>query len=126
MSTHLEKIMATTLLRMTERKQAADLGHLEALAQAHQPRGFAARLRSVAATGPAIISEVKKASPSRGVIRADFQPAWIAQRYQSAGAAAISVLTDEDRSSSTVVIFRPFRRSTGKGQSNPPGTVNLR
>ncbi len=96
MSTHLEKIMANTLLRMTARKQAADMGQLEALAAAHQPRGFAANLRSVSATGPAIISEVKKASPSRGIIRADFQPEWIARRYQSAGAAAISVLTDED------------------------------
>jgi indole-3-glycerol phosphate synthase len=56
------------------------------------PRGFARALR-----GPriALIAEVKKASPSRGVLRADFDPVWLAQRYAEGGAAAISVLTDE-------------------------------
>lgn len=55
-------------------------------------RGFLAALR---ASRRAIIAEVKKASPSRGVIRADFEPVWIAERYAAAGAAAISVLTEE-------------------------------
>lgn len=55
-------------------------------------RGFAAALR---ATRPAVIAEVKKASPSKGVIRADFDPVAIARRYADSGAAAISVLTEE-------------------------------
>jgi len=59
-------------------------------------RGFESSLRQTLATGPAVIAEIKKASPSAGVIRADFRPADIARSYQSAGAACLSVLTDRD------------------------------
>jgi indole-3-glycerol phosphate synthase len=55
-------------------------------------RGFAAALQQ---RTPAIIAEVKRASPSKGLIRADFDPVWIAQRYVAAGASAVSVLTEE-------------------------------
>ena len=60
------------------------------------PRGFVAGLNAALRSGPAVIAEIKKASPSAGVIRANFQPASIASSYESAGAACLSVLTDKD------------------------------
>ncbi|WP_263368007.1 indole-3-glycerol phosphate synthase TrpC [Edaphobacter bradus] len=96
MPTQLEQILAHTLLEVNARKAGADYGLLERKAAAHTPRGFTERLRTVAATGPAIISEIKKASPSKGLIRADFYPAALARALEAAGAAALSVLTDEE------------------------------
>jgi indole-3-glycerol phosphate synthase len=94
MPTQLDQILAHTLLEVKARKATADYGLLERKAATHTPRGFARGLRTVASEGPAIISEIKKASPSKGLIRSDFSPATLAQSFESAGAAALSVLTN--------------------------------
>jgi indole-3-glycerol phosphate synthase len=96
MPTQLDQILAHTLQQVTARKATADFAILERKASSHIPRGFTTGLRSAALNGPAIIAEIKKASPSRGLIRADFHPAALARTLESAGAAAISVLTDEE------------------------------
>ncbi len=92
---YLPEILAHTRTVVAERKKTADLQSLERAARAHTPRGFALALRAKALRGPAIIAELKKASPSKGLIRADFDPAALATEMQDAGAAVLSVLTDE-------------------------------
>lgn len=73
---------------------AADLA--AKISNCEPTRGFEYGLRQALEKGPAVIAEIKKASPSAGVIREDFQPAVIARAYQAAGAACLSVLTDKD------------------------------
>jgi indole-3-glycerol phosphate synthase len=92
---HLEKILARTRQDVEHRKEQQSLSVLEALAEEHRPRGFAAALRNRAQHGPAIIAELKKASPSKGLIREDFEVGQLAQALTSGGAAALSVLTEE-------------------------------
>lgn len=94
-TTYLDGIVARTRVDVAARKASANLAELERRAAAHTPRGFAAALAARAAHGPAIIAELKKASPSKGLIRADFDPAALAASLATAGAAALSVLTDE-------------------------------
>ena len=96
MPTKLDQILAHTQLQVQSRKANADYAILERKAAEHTPRGFTAGLRAAAANGPAIIAEIKKASPSKGLIRSDFYPAKLASTFESAGAAALSVLTDEE------------------------------
>ena len=72
------------------------LRKLEEQAAAYTPRGFREALRVAGEHGPAIIAELKKASPSRGLIRADFEVSRLAPELERAGAAALSVLTDEE------------------------------
>jgi indole-3-glycerol phosphate synthase len=95
MATHLDEILAVTRHDLALRKQSANLADLERRATAHIPRGFAAALRRHGKSAPAIIAELKKASPSKGLIRADFPVASLATRLAKAGAAALSILTEE-------------------------------
>jgi indole-3-glycerol phosphate synthase len=92
----LSQIVDATRQRVTESRHNANLGTLEQQAQEHTPRGFRRALEAKSEGGPAVIAELKKASPSRGLIRADFDPKKLAQELESAGAAALSVLTDEE------------------------------
>lgn len=92
---HLDRILAETRAEVARRRERVPAPELEKLAAQHTPRGFTRALREAAAKGPAIIAELKKASPSKGLIRPDFEPAPLARELESAGAAALSVLTDE-------------------------------
>jgi indole-3-glycerol phosphate synthase len=88
----LQRILEVKRGEIAAAKQHSPLSSIENRAHAAPPvRDFVAALR---ARKPAVIAEIKKASPSRGVLRADFDPAAIAQSYEKAGAACISVLTD--------------------------------
>jgi indole-3-glycerol phosphate synthase len=96
MAASLEQIIAATRRRVAEARRNAKSRELERLAREHSPRGFRRALKAVSQTRPAIIAELKKASPSRGLIRENFDPAVLASEFESAGAAALSVLTDEE------------------------------
>ena len=92
---YLPEILAHTREVVAERKASADLHALARAAAAHTPRGFARALRVKAAGGIAVIAELKKASPSKGLIRAEFDAAALAAHMEAGGAAVLSVLTDE-------------------------------
>jgi len=94
----LQKIIARKSEEIRERQTKRSLAELElALTDQGPVRGFTLAMENrVRGGGAAVIAEVKKASPSKGVIREDFEPATIAAQYQSGGATCLSVLTDHD------------------------------
>ena len=95
MPTSLDSILAATRQRLSQRRRTGDLSALERAAELHAPRGFRKQLRRISQNGIAVIAELKKASPSKGLIRADFHPAALARELAEAGAAALSILTDQ-------------------------------
>jgi indole-3-glycerol phosphate synthase len=93
MPTKLEEIVDAARARVAASKAARRGDDLDW--ERHHPRGFRRNLAEVAKSGVAVIAELKKASPSKGLIRADFPVAELACELESAGAAALSVLTEE-------------------------------
>jgi indole-3-glycerol phosphate synthase len=93
MPTKLEEIVAAARCEVAASKASTDLRSLERRAAEHVPRGFRKALRS--APGVAVVAELKKASPSKGLIRSDFPVAELARELESAGATALSVLTNQ-------------------------------
>ncbi len=99
MSTILDKILARKAEEVAERESKVSLADLKLQLKSYvdTPRGFVQSIEArIAAGDPAVISEVKRASPSKGLIREDFDPAAIAESYQTGGASCLSVLTDVD------------------------------
>jgi indole-3-glycerol phosphate synthase len=93
--TTLDQILAATRERIARAKERASVRPLEKAAAGHTPRGFRKRLAAMAQLGPAVIGDLKKASPSKGVIRGTFPVGTLANQLARAGASALSVLTEE-------------------------------
>jgi indole-3-glycerol phosphate synthase len=96
MRASLQHILGSARAKVVAAKTAADLQELERRAEQHVPRGFRAALARKSETGIAIIAELKKASPSKGLIRQEFNVQELARDLEKAGAACISVLTDAE------------------------------
>lgn len=93
--TKLDEILSAARERAVRARAGADIRLLEKMAADHEPRGFRRRLQAMAQLGPAVIAELKKASPSKGVLRGTFPVGLLANQLARSGASALSVLTDE-------------------------------
>ncbi len=110
MSTILDQIIEQKHREISASRYQISLEDLERqLVDAPAPRGFLRALKS--ASAPALIAEVKKASPSAGLIRPNFDPVLIAREYQSSGAACLSILTDEKYFQGHLDYLRQVRKS---------------
>jgi indole-3-glycerol phosphate synthase len=96
MPVSLDQIVHSTRGKVAAAKRTVDLRELEQRAERHVPRGFRRTLEEKNKNGIAVIAELKKASPSKGLIRAEFRVEELAKELEAAGAAALSVLTDEE------------------------------
>jgi indole-3-glycerol phosphate synthase len=96
MPVSLDQIVSSTRKKVAEAKRAANVQELEQRAERHVPRGFQRALEEKNRAGVAVIAELKRASPSKGLIRAEFCVEELAKELEAAGTAALSVLTDEE------------------------------
>src|SRR5258708_7872437 len=96
MAVSLDQIVGSTRGKIAATKRVADGRELERMAEQHRPRRFRRALAEKSKSGGAVIAELKKASPSKGLIRAEFRVEELARELEAAGAAALSVLTDEE------------------------------
>ena len=96
MPVFLDQIVDSTRRKVFETKRGADLRELGRRAEQHTPRGFRRAIEEKSRAGVAVIAELKKASPSKGLIRAEFCAEELAKELEAAGATALSVLTDEE------------------------------
>ncbi len=111
----LNRILARKAEEVAERRAAVSLRELrDRAAGAPAPRDFVGAIEARLMAGkPAVIAEIKKASPSKGLLRADFRPAEIARSYERAGAACLSVLTDRDFFQGADEYLKEARAATG-------------
>lgn len=113
MSATLDSLIAAARRGVAEAKRSADRPALERAAEQHQPRGFRRALHDASATRPAIIAELKRASPSKGAIRDTFHIAALASELAANGATALSVLTEEEYFQGSLENLREASAATG-------------